>query len=1053
MKKFLLSLATVLCLAVTANAQAIFGYGLSLNEEGTYTAIADGTVIASGTNEAIQTSVDEWGDPQNNFNDKVIFPSGIFAEETTAEAYPIGFDFTYNEKTFTSFAVATNGVIYLGNETVTAYTDGRYTFTSGSGSNLIGFVSNRGNICNDETVISYKTEGTAPNRVLAVEFKELGFLQGYWGTEAYFFDVQLRLYEGTNAIEFVVNNADEAMTSVDDEGNTETYNTLVTIGIKGEGDDVIKVFAGELSEWNAENATSNEFSIDSNIKDGTTFTFAYPQDVVAPTAQATEFVVNNFSTELKGSFKKVEGVDTYLLVYQEGKEITTLPTDKTSYAPEDKIGEATVIEYNESWDYEDVYEFELWDLPTATDYTFAVYAVNSFGLNGPLYNTVDVPTVVTFTNPAAPATFNIVNTTDSTAVINLEANDKANKILVVYNTELVRDNYGDYPLIGELSGEYEAGQKIDTAGYVAYFGEANENIVVTGLEHSKGYFFEAYSYDPTYGYSTDKLSADAATIAHLPYTLDLNAAKTYGLPAGWTKNEDGRFELPSSVPGYTTEDNPHVLWCKETRKDAENGVINQLTSCPIVIDQEDAVVKFDFAMYYQPSRFGTDAYNDWAEGDVFAVQVSTDGETFTDLATYTPENHPEFIYTDTVKSFAQFEGELAQYEGQQIWVRIHWHLFSTSFVPGILVLDNFVVEKPVVASIPEIKVEDVTHVSAKVAWRGEQENYEVAYAKTGEEFTTQVVEAANELELTELESETEYQVKVRGIISEEEYSEWSEVITFTTTAWPACEAPVNLVSEITFSPEEISATLTWELNEEHLSWEVRYRDGNSTEWTTINKLEQPGLILKGLEEGTTYLWNVRANCTADRVTDWSAQASFETPVTPEAPKNLVATVTSSSSITLTWDPVEGAIAYGVSVFGEYVGAVEKPTAGFTKMDPDTEYCFSVFAIMEANAEGYITLYSEDSEEVCATTLPDAVEEIETAFNIYPNPVQSELYIATELQIEEITIYDIYGRQAVRQQVNGSTSQQVVNVADLNSGVYFVKVSTDNGEIVKRFVKK
>ena len=72
MKKFLLSLATVLCLAVTANAQVIFGYGLSLNEEGTYAAIADGTVIASGTNEAIQTTIDEWGDPQNNFNDKVI---------------------------------------------------------------------------------------------------------------------------------------------------------------------------------------------------------------------------------------------------------------------------------------------------------------------------------------------------------------------------------------------------------------------------------------------------------------------------------------------------------------------------------------------------------------------------------------------------------------------------------------------------------------------------------------------------------------------------------------------------------------------------------------------------------------------------------------------------------------------------------------------------------------------------------------------------------------------------------------------------------------------
>ena len=97
--------------------------------------------------------------------------------------------------------------------------------------------------------------------------------------------------------------------------------------------------------------------------------------------------------------------------------------------------------------------------------------------------------------------------------------------------------------------------------------------------------------------------------------------------------------------------------------------------------------------------------------------------------------------------------------------------------------------------------------------------------------------------------------------------------------------------------------------------------------------------------------------------------------------------------------------------------------------------------------------SEKSKEECVRTLGAGVEELSSAINVYPNPVENELFLATELQVEEIAIYDIYGRQAMRQQVNATTSQQVVNVAGLNSGIYFVKVVTNNGKIVKRFVKK
>ena len=1111
MKKVLLSLVMAL-LAVSVNAQAIYGYGSSI-QQGSYTALTDATVIALGTDDALKTNFDDPDDPVNNFNQKLILPSGVFEEETTGAGYPIGFEFKFNDKTFTSFGIATNGGIYLGNEEVTLPAEQKWIFTRDNTNNVIGFVPNRGTACNEETVISYKLEGTAPERTLVIEFKEFGALQGFWGVDAYFFDFQVRLHEGTNAIDIVVNGMADALTSYDDEGNPESNTILATIGIKGEGEEATAVFTGTMAEWARKNGSSDTFEFDNTVVDGTTFAFSYPTDVVTPTVQPTDLIINQFSTSLTGSFTPAEGVDQYLLVYQEGKEITTLPTDKTSYAEGDKLGEATVLRYS------DDFTFEVEDLTVATDYTFAVFAVNAFGLNGPAYNTVNPLTVVTYTRPAAPAAFEFAEIGETTAKINLTANETGNKIIVVYNSELVRSNYGDYPLIGELAGEYTAGQEIEGGGKVAYFGEAGEGIELTGFEHSKGYFFEAYSYDPTYGYSTDKLESAQATVAHLPYVLDFSVAKTYEVPAGWTVNEGSTFQVPKSVSGFTSEENPYLLWCKVTKGNATNGVLNQLTSSPIIIDQRDAVVKFDFTIFHQPSRFATEAYNVWNENDVFAVQASTDGETFTDLVSYNSTNNPQFVYTSEEKTLIPFEAELAQYEGQKVWIRINWHLYNNTFSPGTLVLDNFNVEGREIPATPIVKVEDITHLTAKVSWRSEQENYEVAYAKTGEEFVTVVVEGASEYVLTELEAETEYQVKVRGIVAEGEYSDWSEVVTFTTAAWPECDAPTNLAVQYV----EQLLVLTWEGTEDHLLWELRYREANSTSWIAIDSIESTTWVIEDLTEAGTYLWNVRAFCTAGRTTAWSAQGSFTVGAAiPVAP--VIEASALSDAVYVSWAPVHGATSYklyyGTQVLGEFeetavnVQVVEAGTYCFTVtalnemgesehsneacatvvLDPDLEAPAAPVvgarlendqAVLTWNAvEGatYYSVYYNDkllgstqyleariplpepgeycfivaagnlagesnSEPVCVT-YGEGIDELTSVLNIYPNPVNDRLVIETEATIEEICIYDAFGRLMTK--VNETTT---IDVSEYNAGVYIMKVRTDNGEIVKRFVKK
>ncbi len=94
---------------------------------------------------------------------------------------------------------------------------------------------------------------------------------------------------------------------------------------------------------------------------------------------------------------------------------------------------------------------------------------------------------------------------------------------------------------------------------------------------------------------------------------------------------------------------------------------------------------------------------------------------------------------------------------------------------------------------------------------------------------------------------------------------------------------------------------------------------------------------------------------------------------------------------------------------------------------------------------------EDENDDVQDTTNIIKNEYEFNIAIYPNPVENELFLATELQVKEIAIYDIYGR-TVSQHVNMSTRRQVVNVADLEAGVYFVKVVTNEGKVVKRFIK-
>ena len=83
---------------------------------------------------------------------------------------------------------------------------------------------------------------------------------------------------------------------------------------------------------------------------------------------------------------------------------------------------------------------------------------------------------------------------------------------------------------------------------------------------------------------------------------------------------------------------------------------------------------------------------------------------------------------------------------------------------------------------------------------------------------------------------------------------------------------------------------------------------------------------------------------------------------------------------------------------------------------------------------------------------NVISNYENNINIYPNPVNDRLYIETQTQTLTIEIYDIYGRRQVAETPRHQ-GNSAIDVSNLKSGIYFVKVRTEEGDIVKRIIKR
>ena len=103
----------------------------------------------------------------------------------------------------------------------------------------------------------------------------------------------------------------------------------------------------------------------------------------------------------------------------------------------------------------------------------------------------------------------------------------------------------------------------------------------------------------------------------------------------------------------------------------------------------------------------------------------------------------------------------------------------------------------------------------------------------------------------------------------------------------------------------------------------------------------------------------------------------------------------------------------------------------------------------------VALYENDKTSVGVAKKyahgENIIEHNDLQCSIYPNPVNDKLYIETQTLTQTVEIFDIYGRH--QKSIVNSQRSIVIDLSELKSGIYFVKINTEKGNIVKRIIKQ
>ncbi len=348
----------------------------------------------------------------------------------------------------------------------------------------------------------------------------------------------------------------------------------------------------------------------------------------------------------------------------------------------------------------------------------------------------------------------------------------------------------------------------------------------------------------------------------------------------------------------------------------------------------------------------------------------------------------------------------------------------------------------------ELTASNVTATTAEVTWNGTAESYEL---RVNAQFIGTVTETNKTI--TNLNPNSSYTVDVRAICGEQT-SEWVSVSFITPIS--VCDAPTDLsASNIT----ETSAEIIWNGTAE--SYEIRVNGGEAETITATSK------SLSDLTPATAYTVEVRAIC-GEQTSEW-VSTNFTT--LEEQVVIILGEVTtlSATNVGNTSATLNGAFVNAGNSENYTVGFALATTADFTLETAGVE---NVVATLTDNAfsqdvtdlaEGqtyffraYITNEAGTAYGAVETfTLSSLADAMANALqvSVYPNPAttQATLKLVGLQSDAKIVISDLQGRILSQDEISASTTTYTIDLNNIASGVYYIRVVSDNAISTQKLI--
>lgn len=502
------------------------------------------------------------------------------------------------------------------------------------------------------------------------------------------------------------------------------------------------------------------------------------------------------------------------------------------------------------------------------------------------------------------------------------------------------------------------------------------------------------------------------------------------IPAGWTlgqTNANETWYIGTNQAQANTGSNYAIV-----EYDAALGNQNEDLTTPS-IDLTSATNPRLIFYWNMSYYWGVDPFDNYD----FTVSVDN-GSTITQVFTETDE----VDFDSSGDNFVWFQRtiDLSSYVGETITI-----IFNYSGSDGAsLTLDDVLVEETPTCPIPTgVTVTTNSTTEASVSWSagGSETQWTYEYGITGFTLGTGTSASVNttSVDISGLSAEQSYDIYVQANCAGGDNSPWTQLVSWTMPSPPIVpnyvetfdSYPSDRWTEASGAYGTPTGSSSDFIGDDFVN-DTSHQNGQSAKVNIYGPNIDEYLVSPKFNlSGATYYLNFEIG-----LVDWNTT----TATTLGADDYVAFLVTQDNGANWTelmrWDSTTP-----ISEVGQSVSETELSGYG-----DSVQFAFYAFSdTSNADTDFYI-----DNFQITDTTLGIDNNNLE-GFNIFPTIVKSELFYNSQSKIDNISIFDMLGKQVMNFKPSNNSSS--LNLSSLRKGIYLVNVMSENRSGIYKIIKE